>query len=151
MAVCYWIRVIFVELNHIFDGFRITHRRTRPTKLSSNDCKCLDGDCSKSVFPETLLKTNDVEFASNTSVLLWSVIKIITWNSIIIFHLLCRSLSNEKEDSDQVVSNLDIREFCTNLLINSSIAKTCGPYFDRDIMHAIDICSHSKHTNNGNE
>ena len=31
-------------------------------------------------------------------------------------------------------------DICTKVVINSSIAIACGPYFDRDIMHAIDIC-----------
>ena len=29
---------------------------------------------------------------------------------------------------------------CTKVLINSSIALACGPFFDRDIMHAMEIC-----------
>ena len=29
---------------------------------------------------------------------------------------------------------------CTSAIINSSIAVSCGPYFDRDIMHAMDVC-----------
>ena len=29
---------------------------------------------------------------------------------------------------------------CTKVLINSSIAVACGPFFDRDIMHAMEIC-----------
>ena len=33
-------------------------------------------------------------------------------------------------------------ESCTETLINSSIATTCGPYFDRDITNAVDICIH---------
>ena len=31
---------------------------------------------------------------------------------------------------------------CTQALINSTIAIACGPYFDRDIMNAIEICMH---------
>jgi hypothetical protein len=33
-----------------------------------------------------------------------------------------------------------IFDICTEALINSSIAIACGPFFDRDIMHAMDIC-----------
>lgn len=29
---------------------------------------------------------------------------------------------------------------CTEALINSDVAKVCGPFFERDIMSAIDIC-----------
>lgn len=33
-----------------------------------------------------------------------------------------------------------IFELCTDVVVNSSVAKRCGKYFDRDIMHAIDMC-----------
>ena len=33
-----------------------------------------------------------------------------------------------------------IYKFCTNSVVNSSIAVSCGPYFDQDIMNAIEIC-----------
>ena len=29
---------------------------------------------------------------------------------------------------------------CTEVVVNSSVAKKCGRFFDRDIMHAIDMC-----------
>ena len=31
-------------------------------------------------------------------------------------------------------------QHCTDVLVNSTLAKKCGRFFDRDIMHAIDMC-----------
>ena len=36
--------------------------------------------------------------------------------------------------------NDDIVAFCTDFIVNSSVAKECGRFFDRDIMVALDIC-----------
>ena len=33
-----------------------------------------------------------------------------------------------------------IYKFCTNTVVNSSIAVSCGPYYDQDIMNAIELC-----------
>ena len=41
----------------------------------------------------------------------------------------------------------EIFKFCSNVLINSSIAIACGPYLDRDIMYAMDICISGNYTN----
>jgi hypothetical protein len=35
---------------------------------------------------------------------------------------------------------------CTDVLVNSTVAKKCGRFFDRDIMHAIDMCVVGKST-----
>ena len=34
----------------------------------------------------------------------------------------------------------NVFRLCTDVLVNSSVAKKCGRFFDRDIMHAIDMC-----------
>ena len=34
----------------------------------------------------------------------------------------------------------DVFNWCTRILVNSTIAKECGGYFDRDIMLSLDIC-----------
>ena len=45
---------------------------------------------------------------------------------------------NNTEDGDMNYSQT--YDFCTEKIVNSSIAIACGPYFDQDIMHAIEIC-----------
>lgn len=38
------------------------------------------------------------------------------------------------------ISRKGAYEFCTDFVVNSSVAVECGKYFDRNIMNAIDIC-----------
>ena len=38
----------------------------------------------------------------------------------------------------------EIYDLCTSSIVNSSIALSCGPYFDQDIMNAIQICYYGK-------
>ena len=49
----------------------------------------------------------------------------------------------QNRQSDNVSENVNhekIYELCTTSIVNSSVAISCGPYFDQDIMHAIEIC-----------
>ena len=47
-------------------------------------------------------------------------------------------------DIESTLMKAEIFKFCSNILINSSIAMTCGPYLDRDIMFAVDVCISGK-------
>ena len=50
-----------------------------------------------------------------------------------------------KHNNDNTVEGMDhaqIYELCTGSVVNSSVAISCGPYFDQNIMHAIEICYH---------
>lgn len=38
------------------------------------------------------------------------------------------------------LSEEEVFQICTDAIVNSSIAKACGRFFDRDIMQAVDIC-----------
>ena len=49
-------------------------------------------------------------------------------------------LKNMDNKSGAGLSQEDIFQLCSNMLINSSIAIACGPFLDRDIMHSMDIC-----------
>ena len=42
--------------------------------------------------------------------------------------------------NEEIVRESQIYDLCTGVIVNSSIAVSCGPYFDQDIMHAINIC-----------
>ena len=46
---------------------------------------------------------------------------------------------NQRNHLDEF-SHGEAFDTCTKVLINSSIAVACGPFFDRDIMHAMEIC-----------
>ena len=38
------------------------------------------------------------------------------------------------------LSEEEVFQICSDVVVNSSIAKACGRFFDRDIMQAVDIC-----------
>ena len=47
----------------------------------------------------------------------------------------------KKSNKSSRYSHGEAFDTCSRALINSSIALACGPYFDRDIMHAMGICT----------
>ena len=54
---------------------------------------------------------------------------------------------NKFKENDGAWKEMDtdqIYKLCTNTVVNSSIAISCGPYYDQDIMNAIDICFNGK-------
>ena len=53
--------------------------------------------------------------------------------------------SNDNQPDD--LSHHQIYDLCTKTIVNSSVAIACGPYFDQDIMHAIEICYQGKWSN----
>ena len=56
-------------------------------------------------------------------------------------HTLKVPLLNHQVPPKQKLSTKDdIFDHCSNVLVNSSIAKACGPFLDRDIMYTVDIC-----------
>jgi len=38
------------------------------------------------------------------------------------------------------MSEEKVFQICSDMIVNSTIAKACGRLFDRDIMQAVDIC-----------
>ena len=46
----------------------------------------------------------------------------------------------DKDLNSHEMNRDQIYKFCTNTVVNSSIAVSCGPYYDQDIMNAIEIC-----------
>ena len=47
---------------------------------------------------------------------------------------------HDKDLNSHEMKRDQIYKFCTNTVVNSSIAVSCGPYYDQDIMTAIEIC-----------
>ena len=47
---------------------------------------------------------------------------------------------HDKDLNSHEMNRDQIYKLCTNTVVNSSIAVSCGPYYDQDIMNAIEIC-----------
>ena len=47
---------------------------------------------------------------------------------------------HDKDLNSHEMNRDQIYKICTNSVVNSSIAVSCGPYYDQDIMNAIEIC-----------
>ena len=47
---------------------------------------------------------------------------------------------HDKDLNSHEMKRDQIYKLCTNTVVNSSIAVSCGPFYDQDIMNAIEIC-----------